>query len=82
MDSARVTVRRAGADDWAAIAAIHVASWRSAYRGIYADSYLDEVAPEERRAFWRGALAKMDSELDAVWLAEQAGEAVGRAAAR
>lgn len=73
-----VTLRRAGPGDWAAVAAIHAASWRSAYRGIYPDSYLDDQAPEERRSFWRAALAEMDPELDAVFLAEdEAGEAVG-----
>jgi GNAT superfamily N-acetyltransferase len=73
-----ITLRRAGPDDWAALAAIHAASWRSAYRGIYPDSYLDGEAVEERRAFWRAALAEMDPEVDAVFLAEdETGEAVG-----
>ena len=76
------TIRRAGPGDWAAVAAIHAASWRSAYRGIYANSYLDGEAPEERRAFWRAALAEMDPELDAVFVAEEAGEAVGFACVR
>ena len=69
-----IMLRRAGRDDWPTIAAIHAASWRSAYRGIYPDSYLDEEAPAERRAFWCEALGGMDPELDAVFLAEQAGE--------
>lgn len=77
-----VTLRRAGPADWAAIAAIHAASWQSAYRGIYPDSYLDEEAPAERRTFWREALAGMDPELDAVFLAEAGGEAVGFACLR
>lgn len=72
-----ITLRRAGAQDWAAVAAIHAASWRSAYRGIYPDSYLDQEAPEERRVFWRSALAEMDAEVDAVFLAEDDGEPVG-----
>jgi hypothetical protein len=73
-----LTLRRADPDDWGAVAAIHAASRRSAYRGIYPDSYLDEEAPEERRAFWRRTLAGMDPELDAVSLAEdEAGEPVG-----
>lgn len=73
-----ITLRRARPDDWPAVAAIHAASWRSAYRGIYPDAYLDGEAAEERRAFWRQALAEMDPELDAVFLAEdESGEAVG-----
>lgn len=77
-----ISVRGAGPDDWPAIAAIHAASWRSAYRGIYPDSHLDEEVPDERRAFWREALAAMDPELDAVFLAEDAGEAIGFACIR
>ncbi len=72
-----ITLRRAGPDDWEAVAAIHAASWRSAYRGIYPDSYLDEEAPGERRGFWRRALADWDPDVDAVFLAEEDGEAVG-----
>jgi len=78
----KMTLRRAGSGDWALIASLHAASWRSAYRGIYPDSYLDEAVPEERRAFWREALAAMDPELDAVFLAEEAGRAVGFACLR
>lgn len=78
-----ITLRRAGPEDWEAIAAIHAASWRSAYRGIFSDSYLDHEAVEERRSFWRGALAEMDPELDAVFLAEdEAGAAIGFACVR
>lgn len=79
---AAVTLRRAGPDDWAAIAAIHAASWGSAYRGIYSDDYLDREAPDERRAYWREALPAMDAELDAVFLAEQAGAPIGFACLR
>lgn len=77
-----IALRRAGPEDWEAVAAIHSASWRSAYRGIYPDFYLDEEAPEERRAFWRRALADWNPEVDAVFLAEEAGEAVGFACLR
>ncbi|HEX6376829.1 MAG TPA: GNAT family N-acetyltransferase [Allosphingosinicella sp.] len=72
-----ITLRRAEPDDWAAVAALHAASWRSAYRGIYPDAYLDEQAPEERRAFWRAMLAEMDPEIDILFLAEDAEGPVG-----
>jgi ribosomal protein S18 acetylase RimI-like enzyme len=78
----RVTLRRAGPGDWAAVAAVHTASWRSAYRGIYADAYLDGAAPAERRAFWCRALGEWDAGLNAVFLAEEAGTAVGFACVR
>lgn len=77
-----ITLRRAGAGDWAAVAAIHAASWRSAYRGIYPDAYLDDEAPEERRDFWREALAEWDPQVDAVFLAEDGGVPVGFACVR
>lgn len=77
-----IALRRAGPGDWAEVAEIHSASWRSAYRGIYPDSYLDEEVPVERRLFWREALAAMDPELDATFLAERGGRAVGFACIR
>lgn len=80
--SETLTIRRAGADDWAAVAEVHSASWRSAYRGIYADSYLDGPVFEDRRGFWRDALAKWDPDEDPVWLAEQAGAPLGFACLR
>lgn len=43
-----VTIRPAVPADAAAIAYVHVASWRSTYRGIVPDSYLDRLDPAER----------------------------------
>jgi ribosomal protein S18 acetylase RimI-like enzyme len=80
--TACVALRRAGPEDWAAVAAIHAASWQSAYRGIYPDSHLDDQVPRERRAFWREALAAMDPEVGTVFLAEESGEATGFACIR
>lgn len=39
------------------VAALHVASWRTAYRGIFTDAYLDTAAEAERRAHWTRRLA-------------------------
>jgi ribosomal protein S18 acetylase RimI-like enzyme len=80
--TASIALRRAGPPDWTVVAAIHAASWRSAYRGIYPNDYLDKAVPEERRAYWREALAAMEPELDAVFIAEIAGEPVGFACLR
>jgi ribosomal protein S18 acetylase RimI-like enzyme len=82
MASSAMSIRPALPSDWAVIAAIHAASWRSAYRGIYPDSYLEEEAPAERRAFWCEAFGGMDRDFDAVFLAEQAREPVGFACVR
>lgn len=46
-------IRLAGPTDAAAIAELHTASWRSAYRGILSDPYLDGPIALERRAVWR-----------------------------
>ena len=52
-------IRSAGAADADAIAALHAASWRSAYRGILKASTLGPALDGERRAHWRGKLAAM-----------------------
>jgi ribosomal protein S18 acetylase RimI-like enzyme len=51
--SPRVAVRKAVPDDAPAIAEIHVASWRAAYRGIVPDETLDGLSVERRTAYWR-----------------------------
>lgn len=51
------TLRHATAADAAAVAALHVASWRSAYRGLLADAYLDGAIVPERHAFWARRLS-------------------------
>jgi GNAT superfamily N-acetyltransferase len=43
-----------------AIAAIHAAAWRLAYRGIVRDAYLDGDLEADRRAAWRTRLAASD----------------------
>ena len=38
------------------VAALHAASWRSAYRGMLSDDYLDSGVDADRQAFWRERL--------------------------
>ena len=45
------------AADIEVVAALHTASWRTAYRGIYTDAFLDGPADAERRAHWTRRLA-------------------------
>jgi GNAT superfamily N-acetyltransferase len=71
-----VTIRRMTPDDAATVAAGHVASWRSAYRGIMADDYLDERAPANRLAHWAARLTAPQPR-SAGFIAEQAGTPVG-----
>lgn len=53
-------LRTAGPADAAAIAALHVRSWRAVYRGILPDAYLDGPADLERLEYWRGTLGHAD----------------------
>jgi RimJ/RimL family protein N-acetyltransferase len=53
-----VVVRPATAADAAAIAAIHVASWQAAYRGLLPDAVLAGQSPAAREAQWRTAFER------------------------
>jgi ribosomal protein S18 acetylase RimI-like enzyme len=56
-DVVRFTIRPAGVDDAAALGAIQVRAWQSAYRGVMPDDYLDGLRAEERATFWRRLLS-------------------------
>lgn len=49
-------VREAVVEDAAPIAAVHVATWREAYRGIVPDSFLDGIPVENRTERWCSAI--------------------------
>ena len=51
--SATVTIRDAGPSDARAIAEVHVASWRDAYRRLLPDDFLDRLSIEDRERSWR-----------------------------
>ncbi|MFE0755756.1 GNAT family N-acetyltransferase [Inquilinus sp. NPDC058860] len=53
-----IEIRPATAADAAAIADLHQRSWRSAYRGLLPDSYLDGQAGDELAARWRTAFTE------------------------
>ena len=76
MTNDAVTVRRMTAGDVAAVAGLHVASWRSAYRGIMADAYLDDGAPANRLAHWAERLGQ-PSPAQAGFIAERGGIPIG-----
>src|SRR4029078_3209740 len=52
MDRGPITIRPIVAADAAAAAALHTASWRSAYRGMLRHEYLDGDISAERRHVW------------------------------
>ena len=66
------SIRAATIADADAIAALHAASWRSAYRGILSDSTLGPALDDERRSHWRGELAAM-APADTVLIADGLG---------
>jgi ribosomal protein S18 acetylase RimI-like enzyme len=65
-------IRPVNVADADVIAALHAASWRSAYRGIFKDSTLGPALDDERRTHWRGKLATMTAD-DTVLIAGDMG---------
>jgi GNAT superfamily N-acetyltransferase len=73
-------LRTATAADAPAIAALHAASWRYAYRGTMSDDYLAGDVVSERLAVWTGRL-NAPSSRQYVVIAESNDRAVGFACA-
>ena len=48
--------RRAVSEDASSIAALHAENWRQSYRGLFADSYLDQDVWADREACWQQRL--------------------------
>lgn len=71
-------VRRAGVDDAAAIARVHVETWRSAYRGLLPADFLASLSETTVAERWKGMLA---TESNQVYVAEEDGDVVGFASA-
>ena len=71
-----ITLRAMADADAPVVAALHAASWRSAYRGILSDHFLDHLADADRDAVWRQRLgAPAESRFGVV--AQQGDAAVG-----
>ena len=78
-------MREAKQDDAAAIAGIHVRSWRVAYRGIVPDAILDGFSIPKRTGFWANALrhaAFESGQTNRIWVVEEAGTVAGFATTR
>lgn len=74
MPSSQIMFRVACASDDLRVAELHTASWRSAYRGLLSDAYLDGDILAERGRLWEQRLAQ-PSGRQLVLLAEE-GEAL------
>ena len=71
------SIREPLVDDAEAIAAIQVAGWQTAFRGIASDNYLDALDPAPEAAGWRIGIARSPSERMRIFVAELASEIVG-----
>jgi ribosomal protein S18 acetylase RimI-like enzyme len=73
-------IRDARPEDAAAVAKVHVDGWRTAYRGIVSQEYLDSLSYEKRR---QGFLERLRTQADAITLvAEESGLVFGMVLAR
>jgi ribosomal protein S18 acetylase RimI-like enzyme len=69
-------IRDATTADLPAIAEIHASSWRAAYRGILADSFLDGDLLEDRKTRWSELAQRMEPR-DNLLIATDGAGAVG-----
>lgn len=67
-------VREAGRGDAAAIATVHVAAWRTTYRGLLPDDFLASLDESRYTERWRNALTESP---DRVYVAESADGVIG-----
>ncbi|WP_211474459.1 GNAT family N-acetyltransferase [Collimonas humicola] len=74
-----VVIRRATVADAGVIAAVRIDSWRTTYRGIIPDDYLDGMKIEESTAIWSRILSATSNAAN-VFVAEVDGEVLGFAA--
>ena len=76
-NSSDFDIRPVAPAEWAAIARLHLKSWRSAYRGILADEYLDGAIEAERLATWKARIGGGIPPGTGLFAAEQAGQLIG-----
>lgn len=67
-------IRTAKQEDAANIAKVHVDSWRTTYKDIIPQSYLDKLSYEQRTTLWQNNLANPARN---VFVAEVNGEIIG-----
>lgn len=59
------------------VAGLHVASWKSAYRGILSDAYLDDEIDGERRRHWQQRVPALAQGVGEIFLATISGRPAG-----
>lgn len=65
-------IREAMIGDEEGIARVHVDSWRTTYKGIVSDEYLNQLSYEQRAENWRRGIG-----INAIYVAEENGQIVG-----
>ena len=65
----RMHIREANVPDAAAIAKVHVDSWRTTYTGVVADEYLAQLSYKQHEQVWRDSLS-IHSTTEFVYVAE------------
>jgi ribosomal protein S18 acetylase RimI-like enzyme len=76
-EHADAVVRPARPDDVEAIAALHLASWRTAYKGFLPDDFLSGITLESRILRWQQALDPSASPLTETTVADADGTVLG-----
>jgi GNAT superfamily N-acetyltransferase len=75
-----IEIRRASAGDAGAIAQVRVDSWRTTYRGMIPDAYLDAMQVDASTALWERVLSA-EGTTASVFVATHDGAVIGFAAA-
>lgn len=70
-------VRRAEPKDAPAVARVHIASWRQAYRGLLPQEYLDSLSVETRTTSWAKAFSQLPGQTPTNLVAELDGQIIG-----
>jgi L-amino acid N-acyltransferase YncA len=74
-----IAIRRATTADAPAIAAVRIDAWRTTYRGLIPDAYLDGMQLEQSTALWDRVLSAGRNDTS-VFVAEKDGRVIGFAA--
>lgn len=56
-------IRRADSEDAAGIAKVHVDSWRTTYKGIIPEDFLNNLSYEQRTELWKNNIAREDNHI-------------------
>ena len=76
-NSSNFDIRPVAPEQWAAIADLHLKSWRSAYRGILTGEYLDGEIELERSRAWQARIGSGIPPDIGLFAARQHGQLVG-----